>query len=189
MAQRLDTKAYPDLTPLMARRQRQVHLVQMRRELDPEHADGILEFWQELAERIDCQEEIGHMEAIVSEIRNDIDMLRSLKLTLEIKKESEPEAGHQLVKLIQMIRLMLDLLDTYKKRLWMLRDQALAYWMSLNPAFPSKLAAQKDKDKDKRKEGQAKSKAAIEQTRQRGGKGKAKDKKKKAGVREKKMEA
>ena len=189
-AGKLDMRKFPELQRMMAQRERQVNLVRARRALEHDSADGILTFWRELAERIEEEDELQNMEAILGEIHGDIDMLKSLKFTLEIQKEIEPEAAGQLMQVIRLIQLLLDLLDQFKKRHWLLRDRALAYWMSLNPAIPSKAKDKFEQDKDKKAKGQAKAQKALEETQKPKGKGKAGDKKKtKEQAREKKMSA
>ena len=159
-------RAYPELKRMMSQREREKNYVRSRRTLEKSKGESILEFWSELAERIHNEEELDNMERVLTEIRSDIDMLKSLKMTCEMSK-GDPDKMAELQAIMRLLQLLLDIYEKFKKRHWFLRDRALAYWMSLNRAMPSKLQDQIDKDKDKtgKLKGQDKAKKANEQTR------------------------
>jgi hypothetical protein len=165
---KLDTRQYPELSRQMARRERERNTIRSRRHLGDGKGDDILLFWQELSERIEEEEDLDNMEAILREIRGDIDMLRGLQQSLMISKE-DSDHGAQIASIIRLISLLLDIYERYRKWHWHLREKALAYYMAVNPAMPSKAAEKYESKKDKKAAGQAKAKDAVEMTRQKEG--------------------
>jgi len=183
---KIDTTAFPDLARLMSQRERERNYVRSRRDLGDGKGESIMEFWEELAERIEQEEELDNMEAMIREIRSDMDMLKGVQQTLELNR-GDSEHAAQISQLVRIIRMLLDICEKFKRRHWWLRDRALAYYMAVNRAMPSKADQKYKTEKDKKKEGQAKAKEAVDQTQQ-GPKAKgAKDKKRARPT--KKMEA
>lgn len=160
----MDMRAYPELAAMMSRREREKNYVRSRRSLERGKGESILEFWSELAERVEQEEELDNVEQMVSEIRSDIDMLKALKSTCEMSKD-DPDKMAELQAVMRLIQLLLDIYENFKRRHWFLRDRALAYWMSLNPAAPSKLdkKIKQDKDKTGKTKGQDQAKQANDQ--------------------------
>lgn len=183
---KLDLTEFPELRNMMSRRERERNYIKSQRNLDRHKGEEILEFWMELAERIDQEDSLENMELTLREIRGDIDMLKAVRQSLEISKD-EPDHQAQISQLIRLIMLLLDICEKFKRKHWALRDQALAYFMAVNPAMPSKAKDKYESKKDKKKAGQAKAKEAVDQSKAPAAKkGPAQNKRSKP---EKKMEA
>ncbi len=162
---KLDTRAFPELKRMMSRRERERNYVMSRKHLGDGKGEDILQFWQELAERIQEEEDLDNMEAILREIKGDISMLQSLQQTLMITRD-ESDHATQITALIRLIAMLLDIFEQYKKWHWQLRDRALAFFLAVNPAMPSKAHEKYESKKDKKKAGQAKAKKANEEAKQ-----------------------
>ena len=190
---RMDMDAFREIQTLQANRERAAHTTQSRAELDPVRADAISTFWQELAARIDKEDDLGNIKIVVGELRRDIDMLQALRQS-HIGK-ADPKHVAQLSIVMRLLELLLGLVDQFKRKERELSDQALHYFLLLNPAIPSKVRDMMKRDKErirgakKKKAGQKKARSAVNESK------KEPDKKDKAGPqrqraqREKKMEA
>jgi len=161
---KLDMRSYPELMAMMSRRERDVNYVRSQRAIDPGRGDAILEFWTELVQRIELEDDLDNMTLILREINGDIDMLRALQQTLSLQA-NEPEHAAQIAHLVRMIRMLLEMCEQFKRRHWFLRDRALAYFLSVNPAMPSRAEKKKDTEKDAKKSGQAQAKRAVDEAK------------------------
>ena len=148
---------------MLQQRDRQANLIRMRREMGPVQSEHILQFWTELTEQIQLEDESHHRKALLSEISMDIDMLKAVYQMLEMHR-GDPAIEQ---KITQVMRAIMILLETEEKlRRWYghIRDKELAYVMSINIAVPSKARDKKKMQDDKKLKGQKKAKKAIEQT-------------------------
>lgn len=166
---KLDLHRFPELRRQMSRRERDRNYMMARRDLGPHEGREMLDFWQDLAERIEEEEEISNVEHIISEIKSDIDMLKGLKQTLKWQR-GDPKVEAKIAQVLRMIQMLIDIWEKFKGWHWHLRDEALAYFMAVNRAMPSKMkekerpkkARKKGKAKSRRKAGQQKAKEAVD---------------------------
>ena len=157
----VNLQAFPELMPMLMRREREAAMVRSKRQIDPSQSDAFLHFWMQLAERVQEEGDLDNMGNIVRELTNDIDMLKSLKQSLDPMK-ADPSETLQLATLMKLIALLLDVEQKLKRWHWFLRDRALLFFLSINPAMPSKDMAQKDAEKDEKKKGQDKAKRTLD---------------------------
>ena len=190
---RMDMDAFREIQSLQAARERASHTTRSNAELNNTRADALSVFWQELAARLDKEDDLGNMRIIVGELERDIDMLQSLRQSFVGSKE--PVHMAQLSLIIRLLELLIGLIDQFKRKERELSDQALQYFLMLNPAIPSKVQEMINRDKERakgaktRKAGQKRARSAVDESK------KPKDKAEKAegqrqhAKREKKMEA
>ena len=159
---------FPELRAMLERRDREKHVIRNGRQISLPQSDAILGFWQTLAGELEKEDDLEDMERLVRELQSDIDMLRALKGSLEMQKD-DPATASQIQLVVRMLLMLLDILDGLKKRWRFLKDRALAYFMAVNRAIPSKVQNQMDADKDKDKTGkkasQKKAKRALDETK------------------------
>jgi hypothetical protein len=155
---------FPDLMGMLHERQRQVHRVRMNRNMTASQSQHILGFWQEIAERLQDEDNFRTMGGMVGELDSDINMLRALKQSLEMTSQN-PEQANQLLQIVKLLMMLLDISEKLKRWYRHLKDQHFAYIMSINPATPSKAKQKKDDKKDKKKAKKAKSKKVVEESK------------------------
>ncbi len=157
----LRLKEMPELMAMLAQRDRDKAYVKSGRPMDGIKAQGILGFWQQLSSRIEVQDDAEEMADIVGELSSDIDMLRAMKQNLETN-ELQSESQQQLADVVRLLLALMDIETSFKKWLWILRDRALNFYLSINPAMPSKVLGKGDDDKAKKKDKQANARAVLD---------------------------
>jgi hypothetical protein len=189
----MDMDAFREIQSLQAARERASNTTRSRAELDNQRADALSVFWQELAARIDKEDDLGNMRIIVRELERDIDMLHALRQSF-MGKEG-PAQSAQLSLILRLLELLLGLIEQFKRKERELSDQALRYFLMMNPAIPSKVEEMIKRDKQRakgtkaKKAGQKQARSAVDESQ------KPKDTQEKAAGqrdkarREKKMEA
>ncbi len=147
----ISTDAFPELRGLLWQRDQEIGRARHSHHVDAA-SDNIGLFWQELATRIEKDDEINNVLNALSEAHSDIDLLRGLRDRALGSKE--PEARLQVSLLERLIQLLLTAESALQRRLAVLRERAFQYYLLYNFAMPSKVDEKmnKDKDKDKNKE-------------------------------------
>ena len=159
----INLTAFPTLRPMFQQRERQINLIRLRQAMGPVEADVILQFWTELSQQIQMEDESHHVKGLLDEIGADINLLKAIRQSLENHK-GDPTVDEKLTQIMRVIVMLLEAEEQLRRWYNHLRDKELAYVMSINIAVPSKAREKKKMDDDKKLEGQKKAKKAIEQT-------------------------
>ncbi len=166
---RMDMDAFREIQTLQANREQAAYTTQSRAELDPARADAMSTFWQELAARIDKEDDLGNMRIIVGELERDIDMLQALRQSVMGKDDAKYVA--QLSIVMRLLELLIGLVEQFKRKERELADQALRYFLMMNPAIPSKVQEMIEREKENirdakaKKAGQKKARSAVDETK------------------------
>ena len=190
---RMDMDAFREIQSLQAARERATNTTQTRSELNTERADALSIFWQELAARLDKEDALDNMKIIVRELERDIDMLHALRHSLMGK--SDPAHIAQLSLVMRLLELLTGLVDQFKRKERQLSDQALQYFLLLNPAIPSKVREMMKRDKERakgaktKKAGQKRARSAVDESKKPKDPQNKSDGQRQHAQREKKMEA
>ncbi|MEC8025024.1 MAG: hypothetical protein VX223_13930 [Myxococcota bacterium] len=190
---RMDMDAFREIQTLQANREQAAYTAQSRAELDPPRADAMSTFWQELAARIDKEDDLGNMRIIVGELERDIDMLQALRQSVMGKDDAKYVA--QLSIVMRLLELLIGLVEQFKRKERELADQALRYFLMMNPAIPSKVQEMIEREKENirgakaKKAGQKKARSAVDETKKAPEKTDKDAPQKNHARREKKMEA
>jgi len=147
---KLDMAAFPELGRLMSRREREANYVRSNRNITAERSNAILTFWRELAGRIHEEDNLDNTELILRELKNDVDMLKALHNTLMLQADN-PEHATQLAVIQRLLMLLLEIYEKFIRWHWHLKEELLAYYLTINPAMPSKAALERDAKKDSKK--------------------------------------
>lgn len=162
---RLDMTAFSDLRNMSADRERAVSYARLRRNLEPGRSEVIVQFWEEVGQRLESQDDLEAMGRLVSELERDINLMQAIKDS-QSGSHDDPQMNAQNSMVARMLRMLMDLLFAYRKRLAELKEQALRYFLMMNPAMPSKVLDKMEQDKAKSKgnkkpAGQAKAKKTV----------------------------
>jgi len=159
----INLTAFPTLRPMFQQRERQINLIRLRQTMGPVEADVILQFWTELSQQIQMEDESHHVKGLLNEIGADISLLKAIRQSLENHK-GDPAVDEKLSQIMRVILMLLEAEEQLRRWYNQLRDKELAYVMSINIAVPSKARDKKKMEDDKKLKGQKKAKKAIEQT-------------------------
>lgn len=160
----IGTDAFPELRGLLWQRDHALGQARHTRSVDAA-SDNIALFWQELASRLDKEDEINNILTSLSEVRSDLDLLKGMRE--RALSSREPEARLQIGLLDRLIQLLLAAEAAIQRRLAVLRERALQYYLLYNFAMPSKINEKinKDKEKDKEKDKGAEVRKALDDKR------------------------
>ena len=110
----VNMQAFPELMPMLMRREREASMVRSKRQIDPTQSDAILQFWMQLSSRLQEEGDLDNMSNLVRELSSDIDMLRSLKQSIDPMK-ADPSETMQLGLLMKLLSMLLDIDEKMKR--------------------------------------------------------------------------
>ena len=101
-----------------------------------EGATALVDFWNTVSKRAaDQVDEHAKAKVLVDALKRDRDSLRELRVKLRGKRE-DPTAAHSARTVNHLLKMLDLILDQLEYRWWLLREKALAFLASMNPAFP-----------------------------------------------------
>ncbi len=137
-------------TDLKIQKERIIHLFETYGLVQLEETSGVLNYWSERLENIDQIDEVAPLEELFEEMRTDVDRLQLLRHRLRQEREQEQSRESEQI-LSRLLRMLEEMFDRLKRRLWQVRFDRWANVALYNPLHPRhhpKLEQDKTKPKD-----------------------------------------